>query len=228
MSEAPQPLPERGEGGRFLPRAEAPQRSQERQRLAEAIEHLGAARRRLARAREAFTRLNLYGPDSPDRVKERAERALAEAKERAPRMMVEQLLGTATAEAELSVEAAEETLRVATQAAEAAARARALLEEEQRVAEADISEAAIRRDVALSAVVQSSAELAAVCDRFRAAQQSFWDMTWLLSAVGVHRLPQAFRSWDGVRHGVDRGAGKPWRAAITALEVDPDAALPGE
>ena len=206
MSEAPQPLPERGEGGRFLPRAEAPQRSQERQRLAEAIEHLGAARRRLARARDAFTRLNLYGPDSPDRVKERAERALAEAKERAPRMMVEQLLGTATAEA--------------------AARARALLEEEQRVAEADISEAAIRRDVALSAVVQSSAELAAVCDRFRAAQQSFWDMTWLLSAVGVHRLPQAFRSWDGVRHGIDRGAGKPWRTAITTLEVDPDAALP--
>jgi hypothetical protein len=205
-----------------------PQRSQERTKLAEAIEQLARARDRLARAKKAFTRLSLHGPDSVDRQKELAERALAATKERAPRMMVEQLLGTATAEAELSVEAAEETLRVATQAAEAAARARALLEEEQRVAEVSIEEAIVRRDMALSAVVQSSAEIAAACDRFRAAQQNFWDMTWLLSSIGVHRLPQAFRSWDGVRHGVDRGAGKPWRAAITALEVDPDAALPGE
>jgi hypothetical protein len=37
VSEAPQALPERGQGGRFLPRAEAPQRSAEREKLAAAF-----------------------------------------------------------------------------------------------------------------------------------------------------------------------------------------------
>jgi len=226
VSEAPQPLPERGEGGRFLPRAEAPQRSQERQRLAEAIEHLGAARRRLARAREAFTRLNLYGPDSPDRVKERAERALAEARERAPHLMVAQLLGDSP-EPALSVEAAEEALRVAAQAAEAAARAWALLEEEQRVAEQAIELAVVRRDRALCEVLQASPEITALWDRFQAARQNVRDIAWCLSAVGIHRLPSSFR-WDGLLEGVDRGHGAPWKAAIAALEQDPDAPLPNE
>ena len=73
-----------------------PQRSAERERLAAAIEHLARARDRLARAKEAYARLDLYGPDSADHVKERAERALAAAKEEAPRLMVAQLLGTST------------------------------------------------------------------------------------------------------------------------------------
>jgi hypothetical protein len=52
------------------------------------------------------------------------------------------------------------------------------------------------------------------------------EISWQLAAVGIHRLPQAFR-WDGLLEGVDRGHGAPWRTAIAALETDPDAELPG-
>ena len=204
-----------------------PERAAERTRLAEAIEQLARARDRLARAKEAYGQLDLYGPDSPDRVKERAERALAAAKEEAPRLMVAQLLGDSTEATLNPVAAAEEALKAAIQTAEAVDRARALLEEERRAAEREIELAVGWRDMALSAVLQASPEITALWDRFQAARQTVRDLAWCLSAVGIHRLPSSFR-WDGLLEGVDRGHGAPWKAAIAALEQDPDAPLPNE
>ena len=100
MSE-PGPLPE--------------QRTQERQKLAAAIEQLARAVDRLARARAAYAQLQ---QENPDRVTEQAERERAAARERAPRMLVDRLLGGTQTEEGPSVEEA--------------GRARVLLAEEER------------------------------------------------------------------------------------------------
>jgi hypothetical protein len=74
-------------------------------------------------------------------------------------------------------------------------------------------------------VLHLAAEVAALWGRFEAARQSVRDIAWMLSAVGIHRLPKVFR-WDGIVEGRDPGSGGPWAAAIAALETDPDAELP--
>jgi hypothetical protein len=203
-----------------------PQRTAEREALAKAIAQLARARDRLARAKEAYARLDLHGPNSADRQRERAERALVEARERAPHLMVAQLLDTPTRGA-LSVETAEEALKAAIQTAEATERARGLLVEEERAAEQEIELAVGWRDMALIAVLQAASELAALWDRYQAARQNVRDIAWCLSAVGIHRLPLTCR-WDGLVEGVDRGHGTTWKEAIAALEQDADVSLPSE
>ena len=114
--------PERGAGGRFLPRATPSERTPERQRLAEAIEHHDRAIGRLARVREAFGRLRLDEAGA-SHEKARAEQDLAAIQERAPRMLVARLLGGQTEDAG-AVEAAEAALATATRAVEDAEQAR--------------------------------------------------------------------------------------------------------
>jgi hypothetical protein len=76
-----EPLPERGPGGRFLPRAESPPRSPQRQGLAEAIERFGALDRQLGRLAEARERLGLR---DKERAQATARQGIAEARQRAP------------------------------------------------------------------------------------------------------------------------------------------------
>jgi hypothetical protein len=96
-------------------RTTAPQRSPERERLAQAIANHARAVERLTCAREAWGRLRL-AEASAAREKARAEQELAASRENAPRLMVDQLLGGQT-EDTLSVENAEEALKVATRPA---------------------------------------------------------------------------------------------------------------
>jgi hypothetical protein len=169
-------------------------------------------------------RIHLRGRDQETGEHFGAELYFAAAKERAPRMLIDRLLGH-QAEEGPSVEEASAALASATEVAEAADRARVLVLAEERAAEQDIELAVVRRDVALSGVLRTAPELTALWDRYQAARQSVWDIAWTLSAVGVHRLPREFH-WDGLVQGADRGCGAVWKAAIAALETDPDAELP--
>jgi hypothetical protein len=175
-----------------------PQRTAERQKLAEAIEQHARAVQRLEHVREAWSRLRLNEAGA-DREKAQAERALADARERAPRLMVAQLLGGQT-EAAVSVEDAAAALAAATQAVEDAAQARTLLLEEERAAEQAIEWASGRRRDAINEVLRMSQEVGQLCARIEATRQLLHDLTWALSAVGLTRLPQGFH-WDGTLWG---------------------------
>ena len=80
MSEAPQGLPERGAGGRFLSREQVPERSPERQALATAIEYLSGLDNQLQRLGAARERLGWH---DKDRALDAARRGLEEARARA-------------------------------------------------------------------------------------------------------------------------------------------------
>jgi hypothetical protein len=217
-------LPERGERGRFLPRAEGPQRTPERQKLAEAIEHHARAVERLERAREAWSRLRLDEAGAA-REKERAEQELAAIRERAPQMMVARLLRGQTEDV-VSVEDATAALAAATRAVEDAGQARTLLMEEERAAEQAIEFARPGRNDAVREVLRSAPEIAVLWERFQQARQKVRDLSWMLSAIHVFLGPPFH--WDGRLEDRDTGRGDKWKAAITALEADPDAELPGE
>jgi hypothetical protein len=74
-----EPLPERGEGGRFLPRTEGPQRTAERERLAQAIERRRAAVEERDRTAAAIERAVTRRLDTAN-TRRRAEAELATAK----------------------------------------------------------------------------------------------------------------------------------------------------
>jgi hypothetical protein len=100
-----------------------------------------------------------------------------------------------------------------------------LLRDEIEVVENRRAVARIGRDTALTAVLRASPEIAELRDRVERARQELHDLTWILTAIGRSRLPF---HWDGVLSGPDRGSGAPWKAALAALETDPDAPLPAE
>jgi hypothetical protein len=79
-------------GGRFLPRTPAPERTTERQKLAEAIEYLSALDRQLKRLAEARGRLGLR---DKERAHATARRGLDEARQRAPEALVAKMMGEA-------------------------------------------------------------------------------------------------------------------------------------
>jgi hypothetical protein len=131
---------------------------------------VAAAGERVAAARLLYGRLRLDAAEAA-REKARAESELAATRERAPRMMVARLLGGETDETP-SVEDAEDALKAATRAVEDATRARALLLEEEREAEVAIEFAYRRRADAITEVLHSAPEVAALWARYQAAKQN--------------------------------------------------------
>jgi hypothetical protein len=101
-----------------------------------------------------------------------------------------------------------------------------LLTAEIELVEGRRSVAKIGRDAALRAVLLASSETAALWGRFQQARQKVRDLSWELSAVHIFLQPPFH--WDGRLEDRDAGQGDAWKAAISALETDADAALPGE
>jgi hypothetical protein len=217
----PEPLPERGAGGRFLPRATAPERTPERQKLAAAIEYLSALDTQLKRLAEARSRLDLRGRESAHAA---ARQALDEARKRAPEALVAKMMGEAYDPAQTVDDHAQGLLEDAQRELDEATAADELLADEIKDVEGRRSVAQIGRDRALTEVLRTAPEIAELRERIDRARQQLHDSTWICAAIGMHRLPRIF--WDGVLWGRDRGLGGPWKAAIAALEVDADAALP--
>jgi hypothetical protein len=215
--------PERGEGGRFLPRTAAPSRNPERQKLAEAIERLSALDGQLKRLAEARPRLDWGGKS---RAVDAARAALAAAKERAPEVLVAKAMGEPFDPA-LTVEHAASLLADAERDLAEATEADKLLRDEITVVEERRERARNGRTDAVREVLRTAPEVVALCTRVEETRQRLHAATWALSAIGLGGLPAGYR-WDGVLWGRDNGSGAPWRTAIAALERDPDAALPSE
>jgi hypothetical protein len=158
------------------------------------------------------------------RARDAAHHALEEAKRRAPevkKMMGEAYDPTQTVEhAAGLLEDAERDLAEATEADK-------LLRDEVQVVAQLRSWALGGRTDALRGVLRTSPEVAALCEHVDQTRQQLHDLTWALSAIGLGGLPAGYH-WDGMLWGRDRGSGAPWKAAIAALETDPDAQLPGE
>ena len=199
-----------------------PQRSPERQRLAEAIAHLGGLDSQLGRLAEARGRLGLR---DKERVLDSARRGVAEARGRAPAIVVAKAMGESFDPA-ATVDHAENLLAAAQRDVDEATAAVGVLSDEIRVVEGRREVAQIARDHAVAEVVKSSPEVVALCARIEQTRQQLHAFAWILSAIGLGRLPPEF-FWDGIVHGRDNDhAGAPWRAAIAALEQDADAELP--
>jgi hypothetical protein len=199
--------------------SEAPERSPEREKLAQAITYLAALDRQLERLREARSRLD-WGGRQLDH--ENARRGLDEARRRAPEVLVAKAMNepydqTATVEHQQGL------VDDARRALDEAAAAAALLADEIKVVGERRELAYHARNRQLDEVVRASPEIATLRDRYEAARQRLQDFSWLFHAIGSQRLPFY---WDGMLHGSDNGSGQPWRAAIERLAIDADAELP--
>jgi hypothetical protein len=197
-----------------------PQRSPERQKLAAAIEHLGALNRQLGRLAESRGRLGLR---DKERVLDSARRALDEVQQRAPATIVARALGEPYDPA-ATVEHAQQLLDAAQYDLAEAVTADRLLADETRGIEDRREVAYLARERAVAEVLRVSPEIAAVCARVSELREQLAAMSWVCSAISRGLPPGA---WDGILYGPDCGHGAPWKAAITALEQDADAALPG-
>jgi hypothetical protein len=199
-----------------------PQRSPERARLAQAIAHLGGLDKQLERLAEARSRLDRRGKEH---TLDSAHRALDQTRQRAPEILIAKMMGELVDPA-LTVEHAQAAVEGAQRELDETTAADRLLADEIKVVEERREVAQHARDHAVAEVVKSSAEVVALCDAIALTRQQLHDYAWVLSAISLGRLPPGF-FWDGIVHGHDSGGGKLWRAAISALETDPDTVLPG-
>jgi hypothetical protein len=198
------------------------ERSAERQKLAERIAYLSALDRQLERLREARECLDLRGKE---RAHVAARHALDEARTRAPQFLVAKAMGEAY-DAAQTVQHAASLLAAAERELDEAGEADALLVDEIRLVGERREVAFHARNAALTEVLRTAPEIAALGDRIERARRQLHNSTWICATIGMHRLPRNF--WDGILWGPDRGSGEPWKAAIAALESDPDAELPCE
>ena len=187
------------------------------------IEYLGSLDSQLGRLAEARSRLDLRGKEA---ALSAVRRALDEAKRRAPEILVAKAMGEPYDPA-LTETAAQGLLEAAERDLDQAITADKVLRDEIKLVEDRRSVAQIARDSAIDAVLRSAPEVAVLGDHYAAARQQMYDLTWVFSALGGQAaLPGNF-FWDGILWGLDRGAGRPWKAARAALEQDADAELPG-
>jgi hypothetical protein len=212
-----------------------PARSPERQRLADAIERHAEATTQAERVAQVQRRMHdeFFSRRLPDQ--QAAEEALAEAREREPRRLVDAVLGVTADPTLATVAEAEAALAVAQQAVGDARRASPLLDEEARRAEFDVSEAARRLGQAFDEVVRSDESRSAQLGELNRLIDRALDVARGLRTGGLTAL-------GGRKHGlVLRIEEEPaplgtavlfkpdpaWLSALAALRRDPDAALPG-
>jgi hypothetical protein len=213
--------PERGEGGRFLPRTPSAARSAERERLAETIKQLRGIEAQLSRLHEARERLGIRDKEFSLRA---ARQDLEEAKQRAPEILIARAMGEPFDPVQ-TVGHAEGLVEDAQRGLVEAVAADRLLADEIAVLEGRRVVAQLGRNDAITAVLHASPELAALRDRIEQTRQQLYAFSWICSAIGQQRLPRGL--WDGVLWGSNGGHGEPWKAALMALEHDADAELPG-
>jgi hypothetical protein len=199
--------------------------------LADAIERHRAAADRLARTRtaldEIFTRCV-----AATAARERAEAALAEARDAAPQAWVRHLVDGGAPPA--GVEDAERALAEARNDDDATHQNQSALQDELRRAEVAEEMVRVARNTALNAAVAADPAVAALLDEHRATRDRLDLLATILNdAVGPLRTPASGRDWnarpateDSALTDARLAAAAPWRAAIETLAADPDAGLP--
>jgi len=202
------------------------ERTPERIKLAAEIERHTTAAERLQRTRDACEAI-FAKCLAATAARDRAEAALAEARDAAPAELIAHLVGDAATPR--AVEDAEAALAAAIADDVQVHRNQAALQDELRRAETAAQMAKSFRDEALNAVVAASPAVTALLAEHAATRDRLDELTLILDdVIGPVRLPNLWAA----RVIPDRTAtslavsAAPWRTAIAALATDPDAALP--
>ncbi len=204
-----------------------------RQRLAAAIDRLGAVQARVARVATAEAKAAALSHDKFLEI-EAAEAALAEARLTEPRRLVSQLLGDDPTAGPSAADLGR-TLNDAKAAREALTGARETLTAERQSADFSLNLARRNRDEALAAVLQAAPGVADMLAEFDAAGRRYATLRealrWLAS--------QPRDALTALQRGrldlhVDSLAADPapilarWQPAVEALQSDAAAPLPGD
>lgn len=195
-------------------------RSPERENLAAAIVRHRSAIDRLARIKDVSEVLIVF--DAQEKV-ERAEQTLAEARKRESKLLVSQLLGDQT-DAGPSVASAEFLLEDARDDLARAHRTRDALDDQQRVAEAEVERAQRAVRDAVRKVVEAEGAPEKLLAQFHAARQEVSRLYEVLSLLSARNCLPPY--WDAISASPSTNADARWRDALAALEGDADAALP--
>jgi hypothetical protein len=165
-----------------------PARSAERARLSEAIARLSGLDRQLERLNEARSRLDQRGKEAALYA---ARRGFDEARKNAPATIVARALNEPY-DLHATVDRAQELLEASQRDLDEARTADRLLADEIKIVEERREVAQHARDHAVAEVVKSSAEVAELCAKIEQTRQQLNDFNWVLSAIGLLRLPQGF------------------------------------
>ncbi|HEY1474376.1 MAG TPA: hypothetical protein VGF53_09865 [Pseudolabrys sp.] len=198
-------------------------RSPERASLAATIERFNAATQRLHHIKQAQQQAEeqLYGDGGAIRAVERAEAALAEAKQGEDAYLANVALGEADASAS-PVKAAEAEFAKAQGALDSVRKTIAALKQELEAAERELRWATTYRDQARDAVVKAAPELQRLQNDYKIAQAAYFTLRQAMGQMNPH-LP---KFWDHQDASPYTSVADTWRTALKALEADADAPLP--
>lgn len=201
--------------------------SPERENLAEKIAARRAAEGVVARVDEAKTKLYNDRIASWSAI-DRAKATLDEAKEAAPRLLTQRILGEKPDDDIPTVADAERGLRDAEQARELLVSAEEPMNEAASAAENKLRYARYQVDEAMRAVIRSELPIGIV-EKLDAAARYYHRLMGTLELLRGDKLPEhaeGFRKIDqaAVRAGQD--VQSEWRQAFAALADDPDSPLP--
>jgi chromosome segregation ATPase len=202
---------------------EPPERTPERQSLAQAIARHDAAAKRLAAITAAHERASGAVYDLKDGV-DKAIAALDEAKAGEGSYLAAIALGEA--DATLSpVKTAAANVEQANDQLGTVRRTRDALEAEMKAVESELMWAKSKLDDAVRDVVRADPAIRKLAGDHAAADRHYNDLHRAMETV-QNFLPDDLKFWHGTGRWPDLAAAATWSAAITALAGDADAPLP--
>ncbi|MGB7090648.1 MAG: hypothetical protein WA465_06900 [Methylovirgula sp.] len=201
-------------------------RSTARDELRAAIEARAAATARLERVKKAEDALNskIYAAVVSAGA---AERAVAEATEKAPQYVAARLLGEAVTDGAVSVKDAREALQLAQDELDALRSAREPLKQELDACEQDVRHAEWKLRARIGEAVAADFAVLALLDRFAAAAREFLGTRKALELLSSREaLPEGTRWLQHAYEDVGDHIFNEWEAALAQLETNADAPLP--
>ncbi len=199
-----------------------PERSHERQRLAEVIGEHEALKAKLAKLRHAAERAqnDIF---AASRATDKAHAELAEAKAAEEENLVADYVTGANKAPDIEAKSAAATMAEA--ALDRARKIRDALDGEIREFDSELRWSQDRIDQAIHAVIAADPATRELFDRHRKARETMIDAAAALNVIALG-LPQEFRHWGSWPSNAVTPSEAPWRAALLALETDADAPLP--
>ena len=208
-----------------------PPRSVERQHLADCIGRLAEAVAQADRVETARQRINDRLFDQLEPAVRSAKRALEEAADASPELLVDAVLSGGIAEDASAT--ARIALRQAEAAVEQARQARAMLGEEADRAQNAVTAARQDLDRAVSAVIAADPAKAAVITEFARCARRVLQCAQRLRMIGVNQIAEMaglrliIQVAPTVSGAVAFAPDPTWASALGALRDDADAKLPG-
>jgi hypothetical protein len=217
--------------GKLAPKlvSSPPQRSLERQRLADAQASVKSAHASLLKVREAIERHREKVETPAENALAAAEEALAKLKSRGETaLLAARFLGD-DAEAS-SMEDAKKAVDDATAAVEEADKTRVGLFAREREAQTAVESAELSLRAAFLAAASAAPEIAALCRRYEALRREIVALGRIMKITevfhGDYRWNTAWVFNDAFYNDLPTGELDAWTSALARLREDADAALP--